>query len=126
MKLKLLAPFALATCGLLSLPSYAEDDVPPPDHPRYEEFCKNNPTTCEVGKERRQAQKEWCEKNADKCQKLKDERRARREKRREEIKKHCDANPADCEKHKAEFREHMEDRRDHRRGDGSHEPDEPK
>jgi hypothetical protein len=98
--------------ALLSLnPAHAQDDDgPPPDHPKYEEFCKQNPTTCEVGKERREAQKKWCENNPEKCQKLKDERKARHEKMREK----CDADPEKCAKKKEDFRERMRERRERR------------
>lgn len=112
MKLKFFPAAALALLCAFTLSAQAgdHDDGPPPDHPKYEEFCKDNPTTCEVGKERREAQKKWCEQNADKCQKLKDEREARHKKMKEQ----CEANPAECEKRKAEFRERIKERREKR------------
>ena len=108
---KLLPAALFAACSLFALPSFAGDDMPAPDHPNRAEFCKNNPTTCEVGDERRAAKKEWCEKNADKCQALKDEHKARVQKMKEK----CDADPAACEAKKAEMREKFKERRERRK-----------
>lgn len=96
--------------ALLPLPVLAQDAPPPAGHPGHAEFCKNNPTTCEVGQERRDSRKAWCEQNPEKCKALKDERKARVEKMKEK----CAANPAECEAKKAEIRERMKERRERR------------
>jgi len=107
-----LKPFCAALvlgCSLF-LPAHADDAVPPPDHPKHAEFCKNNPVTCEVGEQKREARKEWCDKNAAQCQALQDERKTRRQK----MKEACDANPEECAARKSEIREKIKDRREHR------------
>jgi hypothetical protein len=111
MNLRHLLTPALVLTALAVTPVHAwDDDGPPPDHPKYEEFCKNNPATCEVGQERREAQKKWCDSHPDKCQRLKDERKARHDRMREK----CDANPQECAKKKEEFRERIRERRERR------------
>lgn len=106
----LLAALALG-CALSTSAFAAEDPAATPGHPKHEEFCKNNPTTCETLKERRDNRKDWCEKNPEKCQNLKDERKARHEK----AKAACDANPKECDEKKTQMREHMKERRELRK-----------
>lgn len=102
----------MTAVALLAAPALAgEDDAPPPGAPDRTEFCRQNPVTCEVADERREARKQWCDRNPEKCRTLKAERHQRMQKWKET----CDADPAECERARAQMREAARERREHAR-----------
>lgn len=76
-----------------------------------EDYCANNPQTCETRQGKREARRAYCEQNPDKCEELKQERRARRD----ELKERCRESPQECEQQKQELRERRDERRERRR-----------
>lgn len=108
MLLKPLAAALLSLSAFAPLPAAAAESGSPPalDPAQREQFCKDNPQTCETAQERHEKKKAWCAENPEKCKAL----RAERKERLQKLKEKCDANPEECEKRRAELRERRESR----------------